>query len=94
MVVDEEVDLVAVDDQEDQQLQVNIFDYYCSHNNYICRRKYWYFNNIYFPHPFLLLFTINFLANKQPVKTKEELDKELDQYMVNTKSNEIDVFMG
>lgn len=33
-------------------------------------------------------------ANKQPIKTKEELDKELDQYMVNTKSNEIDIFMG
>ncbi|XP_037026521.1 putative uncharacterized protein DDB_G0286901 [Bradysia coprophila] len=33
-------------------------------------------------------------ATKQPVKTKEELDKELDQYMVNTKSNEIDIFMG
>jgi len=33
-------------------------------------------------------------AKKQPIKTKEELDKELDQYMVNTKNNLVDIYMG
>lgn len=98
--VDEVVDRVAVDDKDDQpQVQVNItIVTIVIIDNIIVWHQCWNVNNTFrsfSPVPFFcFFFTINFTANKPAIKTKEELDKELDQYMVNTKSNEIDIFMG